>query len=409
MSEVKDNDFYNFYDFIKLIYVYSHVKTELQDSSKQKVEKVAAIVLMVLSGLFFLCTIFKVIVILIYFFFMQALTGFIKFLTSLFKTKCNVSLCSNFKNSISFLSKICKRIYTFNFYIYENFLINSIMTSSFIIFLAISFLFFIDNVYRIDEVEKPELYLIYFYLDFEFTMLVELLCSCFYSCRSMIKSTFFAIGLFITMDCILIFGYMYTNLLEDEDGSFENQEPQKIINIVFNIILLSLNSTSLYKIITYDKNSKLIIYNFGNFNIIDEAFKLLFQEKNNFYLAKNNNFNNFSLEETRILNISERYKLSGIYYNGDKKQIFKRVDRYESKIYLIIIFTILIAYNIIEIIYNITFLTVFKDVKIDTDLNKNLVRIKITMEVLAIINLITIIILSILTFTKLKIASLIYY
>ena len=264
MSEIIDDDFHNFYDFIKLIYVYSHVKTELQDSSKQNVEKVAAIVLMVLSGLFFLCTIFKVIVILIYFFFMQALTGFIKFLTSLFKTKCNVSLCSNFKNAISFLIKICKRIYTFNFYIYENRLINFIMTSSFIIFLFMSFFFFSYNFIKIDDVEKNIRYLIYFYLDFEFTLLVELLCNCFYSCRNMIKSTSLAIGLFITMDCFLIFGYMYTNLLEDEDGSFENQEPQKIINIVFNIILLSLNSTSLYKIITYDKNSKLIIYNFCN-------------------------------------------------------------------------------------------------------------------------------------------------
>ena len=142
---------------------------------------------------------------------------------------------------------------------------------------------------------------------------------------------------------------------------------------------------------------------------VDEAFKLLFQEKNNFYLAKNNNFNNFSLEETKILNISERYKLSGVYYNGDKKQIFKRVDRYQSKIYLIIIFSILIIYNIIEIIYNIIFLTFLKDVKIDTDLNPVLVAFKIAMEICAVINLITIIILSIITFTKLKIATLIFY
>ena len=115
------------------------------------------------------------------------------------------------------------------------------------------------------------------------------------------------------------------------------------------------------------------------------------------------------MEETKILNISERYKLSGVYYNGDKKQIFKRVDRYQSKIYLIIIFSILIIYNIIEIIYNIIFLTFLKDVKIDTDLNPVLVAFKIAMEICAVINLITIIILSIITFTKLKIATLIFY
>ena len=190
---------------------------------------------------------------------MQALTGFFKFIISLFKTKFNVNFCSSFKNAISFLCKICKRMYTFNFYIYDNSCISLIMTGSFIVFLLVSALFYFLNLLYIEKVEKSIEYLIFFYFDFEFTILIELLCNCFYSCRSMITSTSLALGFFITMNSVLFLGYGYTYILQDKYGSFENQEPQKIINLIFDGILLLLNISSLHKIITYDQNCKLIV------------------------------------------------------------------------------------------------------------------------------------------------------
>lgn len=113
------------------------------------------------------------------------------------------------------------------------------------------------------------------------------------------------------------------------------------------------------------------------------------------------------MEEAKILNITERYKLNSIYYNGEKKQIFKRVDRYSPKKYLIIIFLVLTLYNIIEIVYNILFLVIVLEVKFDE--NMNMKTIKIVLEICSIVNLVAIIALSALTFTKLKIDSLIFY
>ena len=256
MSEVKDEFIYNFYDFIKSIYIYSHVKTDLKDKGRQRFESYSIYALMVFMSLFIILTVFKIVVIIIYFLFLQALTGFFKFLASICKTKCNVSFCSSFKNSISFLCKICKRIYTFNFYIYDNCLIGFIMTGSFILFLISSFFFFIYNCSIIEQVEKPIWYLVFFYLDFELTILIELLCNSFYSCRNMVMSTYLALGLFLIMNGVLFIGYFYVRFIEDKYGSFEYQEPQKIINLIFDGILLVLNINSLRIIIAYNKNCK---------------------------------------------------------------------------------------------------------------------------------------------------------
>ena len=43
-------------------------------------------------------------------------------------------------------------------------------------------------------------------------------------------------------------------------GAYETEEPQKIMNIVLNVILLMLNFINLVKIIRYNKNGKYKIY-----------------------------------------------------------------------------------------------------------------------------------------------------
>ena len=39
MSEMKDLFFYNFYDYMKTVYVYSHLKTYLVDKQRQEIEE----------------------------------------------------------------------------------------------------------------------------------------------------------------------------------------------------------------------------------------------------------------------------------------------------------------------------------------------------------------------------------
>ena len=83
-----------------------------------------------------------------------------------------------------------------------------------------------------------------------------------------------------------------------------------------------------------------------------ESFKALYEEKKFFYLQNKDN-RIPELEEMRLKNISNIYHLDGIYYDLDKHNIFKRKDRYRYKILLIILFSLLVAFNIFEIIFNI--------------------------------------------------------
>ena len=78
-----------------------------------------------------------------------------------------------------------------------------------------------------------------------------------------------------------------------------------------------------------------------------------------FYL-KNNKNRPLETEDNKINDIIEIYNLNNIYYSLDNRNIFKRVDRYQQKIKLIILFCLLIVFNIFELIFNIVMLTIFR-------------------------------------------------
>ena len=101
--------------------------------------------------------------------------------------------------------------------------------------------------------------------------------------------------------------------------------------------------------------------------------------------------------------------MNGIYYGGEKKQIFKKVDRYSRKKYLIIILLFLSLYNIIEIVYNVLCLTKFRYDNIDLLYDNEAITIKNILLVCSMVNISAIIALSSFTFTKLKIDSSIFY
>lgn len=256
MSEIKDDFAYNFYDFVKTIYIYSHVKTYLIDKDRQIVEQITNYILLILSIIFVTLSLFKILVILFYFIFIQALSAFIKFIISIFKTKFRISFCSSFKNAMSYLGKVFKRIYTFNFFLFHNKCIGFIMIFSYFLFLLTSCAFYSENLKLLSEIEKPGRYLVYFYFHFDSTILIQLLCSSFYACRDMKLSTLIAIGIFLIINGMLFLGYFIKEIIESSRGSFEFEEPQKVMNIIFNTIFLFINGISLFNFILYDKNSK---------------------------------------------------------------------------------------------------------------------------------------------------------
>lgn len=265
MSETQDTFLYNYYDYMSSIYIYFHVKTYLIDPSRQAVEKVFDNILLYLSLFFVLGIGFKIVVILIYFIFFQAFAAFIKFIINLFKLRFRINYGSSFKNAGSYLKKVIKRIFTFNFNLYNNKIVGSIMVISYFLFLISSTYFYSENNKHINESEKPEGYMRLFYFHFESILLIQLLCFSFYSCHNMNIATACAVIFWVLLNIILYLGYLIKDRIENVEGIFEYNEPQLIMNMLFNLIFFLLDIKCFYNIIfskKYRKKINIILFFF---------------------------------------------------------------------------------------------------------------------------------------------------
>ena len=103
--------------------------------------------------------------------------------------------------------------------------------------------------------------------------------------------------------------------------------------------------------------------------------------------------------------------MDNIYFGLDKKNIFKRIDRFKNKTILLIIFTILCLGNLHEIIFNIVHIVK----KIDPDdpdedpNKKTFYNWNLFSEYFCDLYIGNLLFLSGITFSKLKIETKIYY
>jgi hypothetical protein len=176
------------------------------------------------------------------------------------RLKCNINFGSSCKNAFSYLKKVIKRISTFNFYLYENIPIGFVMILSFLLFIFSTFIFYVFNQKQLMNTEKDEGYMKLFYLHFESILLIQLLCSSFYACRNITLSTISAIVLFILLNVILYLGYLIKEKIENVEGIYENNEPQIIMNNIFNLVFLLLNVKCFLNAVFFKQNSKKKIY-----------------------------------------------------------------------------------------------------------------------------------------------------
>lgn len=97
---------------------------------------------------------------------------------------------------------------------------------------------------------------------------------------------------------------------------------------------------------------------------IEEKYKLLLKEKQNFYKKINQDDIFVDIEKTKIKNIIKfrfgKYGLKELYYSLDNRNIFKRLDRYYLKKSIIIIFIFMCVFNLSEIILAIFFSIQFR-------------------------------------------------
>ena len=129
----------------------------------------------------------------------------------------------------------------------------------------------------------------------------------------------------------------------------------------------------------------------------------MFEAKNDYYLITNKNMP-LQNEIKRLKDITNKYELERLYYGLDNHNIFKRADRYKYKIWIGIIFLLLCASNLFEIIFNIIMLTAVRRKSEDFSFFDRLVTAFISLA-----NILITLILSSITITKLKIQSYVFY
>lgn len=405
MSETKDEFIYNFYDYMKTVFIYSHVKTYLIDPSRQEDELASDQFLLYFSLIMLIFNYFKIFIIILYFAVLQSSMALFKKIKILCISGFKINYKASCKNTCEYIFKILKRIVTFNFNLYENNYIGTLMILTYLTYLVVSVIFYEYNLKYINDTEKSKIHLSYFYLHFETTFLMQILCSSFYSCRNMKIATICAFSIWAILNAFMFVIYFIKEIMENVEGYYENDDFVKIDNIAFNTVFLFLNGKSFFNILLYKKQK--------------EHYNLLLKEKEAFYkkIDTNDNYERLIRLEQKIIEGSKKFKyeIEKVYYSLDGKNIFKRKDRYNYKILQIkcckiysnlilsIIFFLLSAINLFEIIFNIV---LFINRKHSYNYNES--ERKATL-IVNMFNIALIQILSTMTVVKLKIETYIYY
>ena len=256
MSETEEGFFYDLYSFTKSVYIFSHMKTNLVDIYVQYGEIVALIILMIMATSIHFIVLLKILIIFVYILFLQATIAIYKFIKLVWITKFDISIKTNMKYCGDFLLRVFKRIFTYNFYIFKNKIISAFMILIFIITVVSNNYFFYENFTHIKEKEKGTTFLVYFFLCFEFNLLIEIICIMFYSKRNIFFVLSLSLGYFILLNIIILFSHFYAFRKEYLDGAFMYEEPQRLLNIIIFLILMILKINCLFQIKKYKKESK---------------------------------------------------------------------------------------------------------------------------------------------------------
>ena len=156
MSKIHESFFYNLYDLIKNVYVYYHMDTYLIDKELQTQQNFYMMGILFVTLLINTAILLKLFLIILYFIIIHTILNFIKFINSLFKTKCKINWKSTMKNTLLYFKQLISRIYFYNFYKYDNMFISLTLVIFYITFITSNSLFLIYNYNLIEEEIKEE-------------------------------------------------------------------------------------------------------------------------------------------------------------------------------------------------------------------------------------------------------------
>ena len=244
--------YYNLYDLIKNVYVYSHMDYYLINKEKQKWECIFITLLGFFLILINLVVLFKILIIVIYFFIFKIIINFSNFIITLIKTKLKINWKSYFINMLLFVKNIFYKLYFYNFYKYDNMLLSIIFLIFYLIFIFSNLIFFKYEIKEIGNKEKSHLFIISHFMSFESYLIIEITCCILYSMRNLVYQFILIVffNLFINL-IIIIKYYIYIISL------YEPLEELNIIyNIIFCFIFMLLYLTTIINIKNQNKKSK---------------------------------------------------------------------------------------------------------------------------------------------------------
>jgi len=244
--------YYNIYDLIKNVYVYAHMDYYLMNKEKQKWECIFIILLVFFHILINIAVLFKILIIVIYFFIFKIIINFSKFIITLIKTNFQINWKSYFINVLLFVKNIFHKLYFYNFYKYDNMLLSIIFLIFYLIFIISNLTFFKYELKEIGNKEKSKLFIISHFISFESYLIIEITCCILYSMRNLVYQFILIIFFNLFLNFVIIIKYyIYIICLYEP---FENLNI--IDNIIFCLIFMTLYLTTIINIKNQNKKSK---------------------------------------------------------------------------------------------------------------------------------------------------------
>ena len=94
---------------------------------------------------------------------------------------------------------------------------------------------------------------------FQSSILIEAICISFYNIRNMRRQFFLGVTFFVLLNILIYLAFLFQQLFTNTYGIFEHDEPRRILNIVLNFIIMTMNIATSVKLCKYDVNSKKFI------------------------------------------------------------------------------------------------------------------------------------------------------
>lgn len=246
--------FLDLYDITSNLYVFTHIKPIINDRDRESLEFFFCNWITIIIAILLVFTLIKLLVILLYFFIVQSLMNLVRFIASIARTKCQLNLCFGLKNGLSFIGRICKRLYTYNYYSYDNIIIGTIFMIIYHGYIFSTGLF----AYRVSKYalfEKQIGFKVLHFVTFQFNIIIEVLCISFYTIRTLTKQFYVSVAMVLVLNVFIVLTVLFKNVLINEIGVFEKDEPRRIANIIFFFFMGILHLSTLIGLIRYDVNS----------------------------------------------------------------------------------------------------------------------------------------------------------